>query len=518
MVHKHSKLWARLLGLSLALAILCGTWTGAQALDAPPESGVPAAQSVSVPDAPEAEAEEAEPVSGTEPSRDIQATGAAATPAEQDGASSAADADAGQEDARSNAAPEDIDGASDAAAPAEQNAANAAEPPQARAVEAYSGDAAIYYLADPAGDPWTNDTGAWAPAHNTSSTIAQINTKGATWVDGYVGQWVYKEKNIKSNVASYITQWPDGSTGSTWTVRRGDTATGSYFTAILDSIWNSYRRSVQQSTGISDLEKDDVSEITLTPRKISRDNGGNYEYHIDCALSIKCTRTFTAKFWVMEPGAEEYEQRDAKNYPTGSAVQATAANIAQTLTVDGRHYVFDGWYVENDAGNGPGAAKVEFPATPTQAQLADGTVNYYAHYTLTQVDLTVEKQVTGAMGDKNRQFSFTWSCGTQEGSFTLSDGQRIMLENLPVGAELTLTETNADGYAISLACGGETRSADSGGVMRLTVPESACTVTVTNHKDVIPDTGLALDSAPYVLLLGLSGAGGALLRRRRHDA
>lgn len=38
----------------------------------------------------------------------------------------------------------------------------------------YSGEAAIYYLANPAGDPWTNDTGAWAPSQDTSNTLANI--------------------------------------------------------------------------------------------------------------------------------------------------------------------------------------------------------------------------------------------------------------------------------------------------------------------------------------------------------
>ena len=85
----------------------------------------------------------------------------------------------------------------------------------------YSGEAAIYYLANPAGDPWTNDTGAWAPSQDTSNTLANISTSGATWEDGHVDDIVYENKNIKSNVASYITSWPDGSKGSTWTVKEG---------------------------------------------------------------------------------------------------------------------------------------------------------------------------------------------------------------------------------------------------------------------------------------------------------
>ena len=37
-----------------------------------------------------------------------------------------------------------------------------------RFADNYSGKAAIYYLANPAGDPWTNDTGAWAPSQEYS--------------------------------------------------------------------------------------------------------------------------------------------------------------------------------------------------------------------------------------------------------------------------------------------------------------------------------------------------------------
>ena len=107
-----------------------------------------------------------------------------------------------------------------------------------RFADNYSGKAAIYYLANPAGDPWTNDTGAWAPSQETSNTLANINTSGATWENGYVDNTVYENKNIKSNVASYITSWPDGSTGSTWTVKKGDSSTESYFTFILNSIWD----------------------------------------------------------------------------------------------------------------------------------------------------------------------------------------------------------------------------------------------------------------------------------------
>lgn len=178
----------------------------------------------------------------------------------------------------------------------------------------YKKKAAIYYLANPAGDPWTNDTGAWAPTEETSNTLGTIDIENAKWEDGYVGNTVYKEKNIKENVSNHITSWPDGSTGTTWTVKSGNTTTGSYFTFILDSIWENYKKAISEDTGINinNLDKSDILEITLTPRKISRDNEGKYPYHIDCALSIKSRSAFTAKFWVKNPNDTEYTQVDAK--------------------------------------------------------------------------------------------------------------------------------------------------------------------------------------------------------------
>ena len=293
----------------------------------------------------------------------------------------------------------------------------------------YIGQAAIYYLSNPTGDPWTNDTGAWAPTQETSDVLSNINTKGATWEDGYVGNTVYKNKNIKSNVASYITSWPDSSTGSTWTVKRDNNTTDSYFTFILNSIWDSYKSSVATDLNInvSELDKTHITEITLTPRKISRDNGGTYPYHIDCALSIKSTKIFTAKFWVKNPGESEYNtQVDAKNYLIGSKVKKTTnATIGSTKVVDGVTYVLDGWYPENAAGGACDSTKInqnQWDYDPLPAELADGTVNFYAHYSPTTTSIKLKKLVTGNMGDRTKKFHFTISITKENKNVTFKVG------------------------------------------------------------------------------------------------
>ena len=461
MIHSRSKAWVRLLGLGLALGLMCTLLPAYAFAEEPSAEGSAAAQS--------AEAETAQAAPETDPTQ---------------------------------AAPE----------PAQPQPA-AETPSDETEVEPVAGsiNAAIYYLADPAGDPLTNNTGAWAPSQDSSTLIAQIDTTGASW-DHNDG------KNITTNVASYITAWPDGSTGSTWTVKRDDATTGGNFTYILDSIWTAYEAAVKKETG-QDVAKEDVTEIVLTPRKISRDNGGRSDYHIDCALSVTCKKTFIAKFWVKEPGGE-YKQVNAKNYKTGDLVQYTA-NVAETYTdAKGKLYTLDGWYVEDGTGSAPGD-KTAFPHTPTDTQLTDGVVNYYAHYVPVTTSVTVTKQVTGPMGDRNKKFTFQWSCGEQTGTFTLSNGQSATIENVAVGERLTLTESDNSGYAVSVSYGGRnynvTTAADAqSSSVQIIVAEGGGTITVTNSKDVNPDTGITLDSAPYAVALGLTAVAAAALLYRRN--
>lgn len=404
----------------------------------------------------------------------------------------------------------------------------------------YKKKAAIYYLANPAGDPWTNDTGAWAPTEETSNTLGTIDIENAKWEDGYVGNTVYKEKNIKENVSNHITSWPDGSTGTTWTVKSGNTTTGSYFTFILDSIWENYKKAISEDTGINinNLDKSDILEITLTPRKISRDNEGKYPYHIDCALSIKSRSAFTAKFWVKNPNDTEYTQVDAKNYKTGDSVIKTEQGENEKV-IDGITYVLDGWYPENDGGGACGDQKITtWPHRPTDPELADGTVNFYAHYIPLYTTVNIKKIVTGNMGDKSKAFHFKVSVvngninlpfnigATQysgSADITLSDNQTTMVTKVPVGATVTITENDYSGsrYTTSYTIGGSDstigNTAEISNIQQLNEDENtAHEVTFTNNKDAIPDTGLDLNTTPYILALGIVAAGaGVLLFRRR---
>lgn len=396
-------------------------------------------------------------------------------------------------------------------------------------------DAYIYYLATPDGVPESNETEHWAPERNSSKLVGRINPKGATW--GGI--------NITTNVSSYIKSWPDGSKESTWTVKSNNT----WFNYILDSIWKAYASEISKKLNV-DVKKGDVTEIILTPFKISRANGDVQYYHIDCTIDVKCSEVFTAKFWVKEPGATDYTLVDAKNYITGQNVAETGKiTIGSTKVVNGVTYVLTGWYPENDEGVARGSTPIDeengWPYIPNDTELEDGTVNFYAEYVPKYSQVTVSKTVTGALGDKAKEFSFTLTVTddsngneitgemkAQKGSaeeftiksgntFTLKDGENIVFTNVPTYATVTVTEydytgTNG-GYSTSYVMD---NGQSTGGLeaMLENIDSNNHTIAFTNSKDVRPDTGITLHSMPYLLVLaGVLVGGMAWMRRRKRS-
>ena len=157
-------------------------------------------------------------------------------------------------------------------------------------------------------------------------------------------------------------------------------------------------------------------------------------------------------------------------------------------------------------------------------------------------DLTIEKQVTGEMGDRDKPFTFQIQLKKSDGSiltgeydytggivdgitgavapdddslkldaegkatFALSHGQTITIHGLPVGTTYTITEPDAqaDGYTVT-ASGADakmSRDASCNGTLN-----QETTVTFTNQKATAVPTGLRLDALPWLLALlcGLAG-------------
>lgn len=429
--------------------------------------------------------------------------------------------------------------------------------------DTYSGSAYIYFLKLPTGDPMNNDTGEWAPTANQSKLEAKISTAGATWTNGYTNDnSAIPNKNIVTGngqiLTNYITSWPDGSTGTTWTVKKNDPTTGGYFTSIWNEISKNYIESIKNDTGINDLTVDDITEIVLTPRKISRNNGGNQNYHIDCAISVVTKKAFTAKFMVKDPtkGEEKWSQVDSGNYKEGEAViKTTAVEIGATKTVEGVRYELKGWYTEDPLGDinvhGPliednewlkrGTNDYGYLTTSTDAVREDGTVYFYAVWEPeTQKPIrTITKKVEGLFGDRSKQFRIVVTGPNNfHQEFTLAHGENGTLNDLmvQVGDTITITEYDASDYDTTaqiyypntsnglLGPNGQEFTDGNEKTTTIIITDdmidlNEINITVTNEKDAQVDNGVLLDTLPYILILVVVAGGGVLLflRKRKND-
>ena len=161
-------------------------------------------------------------------------------------------------------------------------------------------------------------------------------------------------------------------------------------------------------------------------------------------------------------------------------------------------------------------------------------------------ELKISKFVDGNMGDKTEYFKFTVKLdglseknfpaagfkvtgGTNENNpttitpnssavnFYLKHGETITIENIPYGMTYEVTEELASnsGYTTVVKIGETAVETDMDPTG--TIGAATTNVTYTNTKNEGVDTGVSLDTLPYVLVLALAGAGLVLMiaRKRR---
>ena len=462
-------------------------------------------------------------------------------------------------------------------------------------------EALVYFLFDMTKNANENGTTHWRGPVLVNGSNAVVNTTDAIWEGGVEGTTVYENKNIKQNVSNYIVNWPDLKTGTTWkldkTVRTQQVDGGTIEQVVYDKFLTQLKDAGMTDEQLKKLDVNDI-DITLVPYKISQRNNTDPDKHIDCNIVITCNSAYTAKFNVKLPTDSVYETRSTKIYLNGEQVKlcngdsdATIRGYAPESYTDknGATWRFDGWYPENSDGTGPDLTANPIPTTGwpyavQDYQLTnndnDRVVNFYAHYKKATSNVTITKQVTGLLGDTNKGFEFRVNItqngvdctgvtatkktemGTEKVSnltnFTLKHGETVTLENVPIGATITVTEetpgahykVSANGHdgeqsgsgpvtftyvavantptttandtgeaALMLLSMDEDTAVDTDAVALAdatdkTVPNNA--ITVTNHCTLFPDTGVLLDTLPYIVILAVVAGGVALLMLRKH--
>lgn len=483
-------------------------------------------------------------------------------------------------------------------------------------------EAGLYIMFDPEQKPNSNDPKIWTGIVKVDGNNAKLgDLTGDIWTKGDHND----SKNIFiSNIGGaesvtakqYIKYWPDGESYTGPRVLAPDDSTGfrqiqvaygknhATHDTLENMIYYMYKgklANMYENEGWSPQEVQNALEglsagditFTITPHKISKDNNeggsGNPDKHIDCTVTVTCDKTFTAKFNVKKPGESGYTTVYSKLYLWNDKGSNNVNKYADSTTVpseitmdDGSKWNFVGWYPENDDGTGPNKdngviPETEWPYAVKMWQLnnynKDRVVNFYAHYEKATSNVTITKQVTGLLGDTNKEFAFSVSI-TQNGtactgvtakkgstevslnSFTLKHGETVTLENVPIGATITVNESTpgehytvySTGYNdgqngsgevtfkyVAVANTAAASDTDEADLMLLSMDEGTAVDTdavaladatdkmvtnnaimVTNHCTLFPDTGVLLDTLPYIVTLAVVAGGVALLMLRKH--
>lgn len=481
-------------------------------------------------------------------------------------------------------------------------------------VEDWYDKAGLYIMYDPEAKPDSNDTTMWTGVVTVGGEHAKLgDLNGATWT-GNRNIFFRNIGGADSDTAKqYIKYWPDGAAYNGPRVlepgnlfRQTDVTYNGKSATLENMIFEMYKGklvTMYTDNGYSEAQANDIvkqlkaSDITftITPHKISKDNWEsdptNPRKHIDCTVTVTCDKTFTAKFNVKKPGESGYTTVNSKLYLWKDNEANTVIQYVNDDTVpheinekDGSKWVFDGWYPENDAGTGPDetAAITKWPYKVSEDELTnyggDRVVNFYAHYKKATSNVTITKQVTGLLGDTNKEFAFSVSIkqngedctgvtakkGDQPVSdltnFTLTHGETVTLENVPIGATITVKEiapgehytVSATGHSdeqngrdnvtftyVAVANTATAGNADEADLMLLSMDEDTAVdadgdavaydsgikvdnnrIIVTNRATLIPDTGVLLDTLPYIVILAVVAGGVALLmlrKRRKED-
>lgn len=153
--------------------------------------------------------------------------------------------------------------------------------------------------------------------------------------------------------------------------------------------------------------------------------------------------------------------------------------------------------------------------------------NTYKAPTPDDITVTVTKTVSGTAGDIHKSFTLKVGYKTDiNGNITWFDSKSFTNNHketytVPSGAYLVIEETGATGYTMTAKFGADASDTTASGytVTSPTALTEDTAVTVNNHRDAAPDTGVALDALPYALALAVAAVGAVLLlaraRRRR---
>lgn len=175
------------------------------------------------------------------------------------------------------------------------------------------------------------------------------------------------------------------------------------------------------------------------------------------------------------------------------------------------------------------------------------SITFSNFYEKNTADVTLTKHVTGLMGDTHKEFAFSITGLDGKGvtlengdlsNFTLTHNGSVTLKNVPMDNVFAVVETlgtdsgyetKATGYDTAVTDGatrtfyyklvledGQQKLVTCDAEGNTVKAQEGLAITVTNHCTLKPDTGVLLDTLPYIVILAVVVGGGILLMLRKH--
>lgn len=149
----------------------------------------------------------------------------------------------------------------------------------------------------------------------------------------------------------------------------------------------------------------------------------------------------------------------------------------------------------------------------------DADVKITNIYTPKTVNVNISKKVTGNFGDQSKEFEFTVTHDGINEDFKLTHGSTHVIENVKKGSNIIIRENDADDYdkTITVKLGENVILPNEDGSYTIPIDaEQPIQIEVENYKNITIDTGVFLDSLPYVLILAVVAAAAVVFVIRRH--
>lgn len=289
----------------------------------------------------------------------------------------------------------------------------------------------------------------------------------------------------------------------------------------------------------------DMSTVTLTKEYKLTNNGTTSPAETFTFSTLTCTNVENAGVGVTTENAPVPTIGSA-SFEKGAAGDSTKGTQQITITLP--QYTAVGVYTYTFIETDGSTAGVTYRTTPITLKVTvieqDGKVRVAAVHTEGEGEtksgsfdntysagsLSVKKTVTGNMGDRQKDFTvkvtftapegdtvredITYVDGTEtktiaagngwnssrEVTITLKHDETVTFNNIPYGVTYTVVENDYTGDGYDAA---DYNYNDSG----KKIDSASDNVTITNNKDGNVDTGINMDSVPYILLLAVAFVG-----------